>query len=325
MTKASETPTTGSGQFRVRPLLLEDGETIAALMVDIYRELGAEPQLGYQATIDLFKTPWLARGAGLVLEDSGSVGGYGWARDVLWNGREIVQLGLFLRPACRMPGVFEILTDPLMALAKKVGRQYGAEDALVYYRSIDEVHPPIIRSLGFHDLPTSMLGFRHDLKRWPTQRLPKGLVIRPASLESERRQLLALGRDAYDDPVSQGEPLHEQYFDLIAGRPGFAPEQILIAELAGVPVGRGVVMANDHGPKGGAEIADVCVLPEHRRKRIGACIVSRMLDWCRRARARSLLTATFSTNPAAVLLWQLGFRPDPMRTYYYFLRRLSFA
>jgi len=62
------------------------------------------------------------------------------------------------------------------------------------------------------------------------------------------------------------------------------------------------------------------VLPEYRGRSIGPNLVCRLLEWCRARGAHTTLTGTFSTSPAAAVYWRVGFRPDPFRTYYYFVK-----
>ncbi|MEO0082163.1 MAG: GNAT family N-acetyltransferase [candidate division WOR-3 bacterium] len=323
MASDTEPRTSGTDRLSVRPLVQEDGRAVGLLMQEVCREFGAEPLLSVEATVQLFNTPWLERGAGLMLEDSTTIAGYGWARDSAWNGSRYVQVGLFLRNRYRAPASFQILTTPLLELARDISQRYHTPAALTYYRSVDTAHVAIVRAIGFSDMPVAMVGFRHDLKHIPEPRPPAGLSIRPARLPEEKSLLLSLNHQAFDNAAIQGEPLHEQYFDLLPSLAGFEPEQILIAELDRQPVGHAVLHFQPDKPHCGPELCEVAVLPKHRGRGIGPTLVHRLLVWCRSRGVGTVFTGSFSTNPAAAMYWRLGFRPDPIRTYFFFTKNLT--
>ncbi len=329
-----------SSTLTTRDLTRQDARPVARLMQAIFGELNARAALSEQSTIDLFDTPWLARGRGLVLETSGKLVGYGWARDSEWNGRKLIHIGLFLSPDYRDAASHRPLTQPLLRLAEQLGKRHGRPQALIFYRSIDTIHPPIARSLGFHDLPTSMIGFRHNLRRIPHPRTldprpliphprpldpstprtlsltlrPPSLTIRSARLPEENSLLMSLSSRAFDNPATQGEPVDEQYLNLVTRRPGFLPDQILVAESSGNPVG--YVISSK------TSILELGVLPQSRGKGIGSAMLSRLLHWCRSQGLESISTAAFSTNRVVTLYWRIGFRPDAFQTYYFFTRTL---
>lgn len=308
---------------RVRALVPGDARAVATLTGAVAGEFGAETALSFQATVEMIEEEdWLSHGRGLVLTRESTLLGYGWARDAEWNGRRVVEFGLFLGPEARQPQQYLELTRPLLLAADDIGRRNGASHAHCHSRSIDHIHPPILRALGFHDLPTTMVGFGHDLRSLPQVQPPSELRIRPARLPSELGLLTSLQRLAFDNPVREGEPMEPGFFELIAGRPGFADWQVLVAELGDGPVGYAALI-NDPDSRDGASLLEIGVAPDHRRRSIGSAMILRLLERCRSARVAKVLTGCFSTNPGIGIYWRLGFRPDALRTYYFLERPLS--
>ena len=68
---------------------------------------------------------------------------------------------------------------------------------------------------------------------------------------------------------------------------------------------------------------EVAVLPDFRRKGVGSALTVEALKWSRDRGSESMLTGAFSTNRAIAQYWRLGFRPEAIRTYYFFSRPLE--
>jgi predicted N-acetyltransferase YhbS len=165
-----------------------------------------------------------------------------------------------------------------------------------------------------------MLGFRHDLDDIPARPLPERFSARPARLPEEKTKVLHLSSRVFDDRDRQGEPIGDTYVDFIAGKPGFDPEQVLIVENSGTAVGCAVIDSAAHGPGGRYNILQLGVLTGSRRLGIGSALVCRVLGWSKARGARAVLSGMFSSNLASTLFWRLGFRPDPVRTFRFFVR-----
>jgi len=304
----------------VRPLRQDDARGVSMLVAGCFAELGTEPAMSVEQTEQLFATPWLKGGVGLVLECGSEMAGYGFTRPTRWKGTDSVQLGLTLKRGYRDRKTYHILTDRLLEAASELARKHQISRVSIHLRSTDAVHPPVLLELGFQEHPVSMIGFRHDLKDIPSRLLPQGFSFRPARLPEENSTVLNLSGSAFDDRDRQGEPLGDTYLDFIAGKSGFDPEQVLLVEKPGDPVGCAVVDTTVHGTGGNHSILELGVLPSSRRLGIGSALVCRVLGWLKAREARAALAGIFSSNLAATLFWRLGFRPDPQRTFRFFVR-----
>lgn len=297
-----------------------DGRQVGLLTEEIFHELNSSPVLSVEDHILLFQTPWLARGAGLVLECGSLFCGYGWARASTWRGADCVHTGIALRRGFRTSGAHDALTVPLLKLAEEIGVRYGIPRAVVYLRGIDTIHPSIIRDMGFAQCPTTMIGFRHDLTSIPVRTLPLEVELRTACLPKDLDVVAGISERAFDNTEVQGQPAHRQRFELEMMKPGFETEQLLIAEAGGEPVA--YIFLDQAASEDGAvyELSEIAVVPELRGRGIGGALVSRALSWIRARGARTALVAAFNTNPAATLYWRMGFRPDPLRSFSFFTR-----
>jgi len=304
----------------VRPLRQDDARSVALLVAGVYEEFGARPAMSIEQTEQLFATPWLQNGAGLVLECGSEMAGYGFARPTRWKGLDSIQLGLILKQGCRDRGTYHFLTDRLLEIAAELAAKYEIRYVTIHYRSTDTVHPPVVREIEFEEHPVSMLGFRHDLNVIPRRPLPPGFALRPARLPEENAALLSLSDPTFDDRDRQGEPLSDNYLDFVAGKAGFDPQQVLLVENAGDPVGYAIVDAAAYENGGCFHIVEVGVLPGSRNLGIGSTLLSHILGWMKSRGARVALTGMFSNNHAATLYWRMGFRPDPLRTFRFFMR-----
>jgi ribosomal protein S18 acetylase RimI-like enzyme len=301
----------------VRPLRQEDAGGIAMLVAEVHAELGSRPPMPVERTERLFATPWLRNGAGYVLECGSEIVGYGFTRPTRWRGTDMVELGLTLERGFRDRDSHQPLTERLLLVASEIAAKRGVRDIIIHYRGNDTVHPPVMLELGFREHPVSMFGFRRDLKDVPARPLPPGFAFRPARFPEERAALLSLSGSAFDDRYRQGEPMADTYIDFIAGKPGFDPEQILLVENAGNPVGYTIV---DSAGDGCYNILELGVLPGYRNRGIGSALVCRVCGWLKGRGARAVVTSTFSSSLASTLYWRLGFRPDPLRTFRFFVR-----
>ena len=304
----------------VRPLRRDDARGVALLVADYFTELGTRGGMSVEQTEQLFATPWLEGGAGFVLERGSEIAGYGFARPSQWKGSDTVQFGLTLKRGYRAREVHRILTDPLLAAAMAIAERRGINNISIHLRSTDTAHPPVMLELGFREHEVSMLGFRHDLKDIPNRPLPQGLRFRPARLPAESSALVTLLAAVFDDRDRQGEPLADSYLDFVLGKSGFEPEQVQIVELGSKPVGCIVADATDNGPGNDYSIIELAVLAGYRRQGIGSALVCRELRWFEARGAGAALTGMFSSNIAATMFWRLGFRPDPRRTFRFFIR-----
>ena len=303
----------------VRPLRQDDARGVSMLVAGCFAELGTEPAMSVEQTEQLFATPWLKGGVGLVLECGSEMTGYGFTRPTRWKGTNLVQLGLTLKRGYRDRKTYHILTDRLLEAASELARKHEISKMIVNLRRTDTSHPPVVLELGFQEHPVSMLGFRHDLKDIPSRHLPRGFSCRPARLPEENSTVVNLSGSAFDDRDRQGEPLGDTYLDFIAGRSGFDPEQMLVVENAGNFIG--YIIVDSAAYSGGCyNILEVGVLPGSRNRGIGSALVCRVLGWLKAREARAATVGMFSSNLAATMYWRLGFRPDPQRAYRFFVR-----
>jgi ribosomal protein S18 acetylase RimI-like enzyme len=308
------------GQLQVRPIRQDDARGVAMLVESYSEELGMRFGMSAEQTEQLFATPWLKDGTGLVLEHGSEMAGYGFARPTRWKGMDSVQLGLTLKQGYRDREAYHILTDQLLEAASQIARKHVINNISVSLRSIDTVHPPVMFELGFQEHPVSMLGFRHHLGDIPPRRLPEGFSFRPARFPEEDSAVLDLMGSAFDDRDRQGEPISKSYLDLISGKSGFDPEQVLLVENSGARVGCVIVDAAANGAGGRYSILELGVLTDARHRGIGSALVCRALGRLKARGAGAALTGMFSSNLAATLFWRLGFRPDPQRTFRFFVR-----
>jgi GNAT superfamily N-acetyltransferase len=271
-----------------------------------------------EQTEQLFATPWLDGGIGLILEHGSDVAGYGFTRPSRWKGKDTIQIGLTLKRGYRDRETHGTLTDPLIEAAIELTRKHKVDNISIHRRGTDTVHPPVMIELGFHEHPVSMLGFSHDLEHIPPRRLPEGFSFRPARLPEEDSAILDLTGSTFDDRDRQGEPISKSYLDLISGKSGFDPEQVLLVENSVGPVGGTIVDMAGPCPGGRAIILQVGVLPGHRGLGIGSAMICRTLEWFKARGVREARTGMFSSNRAATLFWRLGFRPDPQQTFRFF-------
>jgi GNAT superfamily N-acetyltransferase len=290
------------------------------LVADVLAEIGTGQAMSVEQTEQLFATPWLEGGAGLVLECDSEITGYGFARPTRWKGEDSIQLGLTLKQGYRERETYHILTDRLLEAVADLARKHGVSKITTHLRSTDTVHPPVMIELGFQEHPVSMLGFRHGLEDVAPRRLPEGFSLRPARLPEESSTVLDLMSSAFDDRDRQGEPISDTYLNFVVGKSGFDPEQVLMVENCRAPVGCAIVDAAAHGAGGNYSILELGVLPGSRRLGIGSALVCRVLGWLKARGARAALAGMFSSNLAATLFWRLGFRPDPQRTFRFFVR-----
>jgi GNAT superfamily N-acetyltransferase len=307
-------------QLEVRPLRREDARGVAMLVAGYFAEIGTVTAMSVEQTEQLFATPWLKDGTGLVLECGSEMAGHGFVRPTRWKGMDSIQLGLTLKQGYRDRETYHILTDQLLAAASELARKRGISNISVNLRSTDTIHAPIVLDLGFQEHPILMLGLRHELDGIPSRTLPQGLSFRPARLPAESSTVLSLMDTAFDDRDRQGEPMSDTYLDFIAGKSGFDPEQVLLVENSGDAVGCAILDANAHGAGSNYSIMELGVLPGSRSRGIGSAMICRALGWVKARGAGAALTGMFSSNLAATLFWRLGFRPDPQRTFRFFVR-----
>ncbi len=305
----------------VRPLRQDDAEAVALLVGGVYAELGSRPAMSVEQTRQLFATPWLQNGVGLVLESGSEMAGYGFARPTRWKGSDTIQLGLILKQGFRDRGTYHFLTDRLLEVADELAARYEIRHVTIHLRSTDTIHPPVVREIGFEEHPVSMLGFRHDLNVIPRRPLPPGFILRPARLPEESAAVLSLSVITFDDPERQGEPINDNYIGFVAGKAGFDPQQVLLVENAGDPVGFAIADSAAYEDNC-FHVIDVGVVPGSRNLGIGSALLCHMLGWMKARGARVALTGMFSNNRAATLFWRTGFRPDSLRTFRFFIRNV---
>jgi GNAT superfamily N-acetyltransferase len=309
-----------SVQPQIRPIRQDDARGVAMLVASYSEELGMKFGMSAEQTEQLFATPWLKDGTGLVMEHGSEMIGYGFARPTRWKGTDSIQLGLTLKQGYRDRETYHILTDQLLEAASQIARKHRINNISVNLRSTDTVHPPVMRDMGFQEHPVSMLGFRHDLNYIPPRHLPEGFSLRPARLPEEKATVLNLSGSIFDDRDRQGEPIAGTYIDFVVGKPGFGPEQLLLVENAGNSVGYTVVDSTTHGADGCYNILEIGVHPNSRNVGVGSALLCHVLGWLKEHGARAALAGMFSSNLAATLFWRLGFRPDPQRTCRFFVR-----
>jgi ribosomal protein S18 acetylase RimI-like enzyme len=305
---------------QIRPLQNDDARGVAMLVADVFTEIGTRAAMSVEQTVQLFATSWLEGGTGLVLERGSEMAGYGFVRPTRWKGMDSIQLGLTLRRGYRDRETYHFLTDRLLEAASELATRHEIRNISVHLRSTDTVHPPIMLDIGFQEHPVSMLGFQHALEYVPTRRLPGEFSCRPARLPGENSVVMDLMGSSFDDRDRQGEPIDDTYLGFIAGKSGFDPEQVLLVEDSGHPVGCAIVDAPAPGPSGNYTILELGVVSRSRRLGIGSALVCRALEWMKARGARAAIAGMFSSNVAATLFWRMGFRPDPQRTYRFFVR-----
>lgn len=307
----------------IRPLTPDDGRAVGLLIAEIHNELGTKPMLSVEAHVHLFQTPWLAKGAGLALLYGNTLCGYGFARQSEWPGGPCIQVGLALRRGFRTTGAHEVLTRPLIELARQLGQDAGIEQAVVFSRSVDTIHPPILAALGFQSHPLSLLGFSHNLTPVPDRPLAPGFHLRSARLPDDLELIESLAGRIFTEPTTHGRPLHRSYYEFEMTLSGFLPDQLMIVEAGSDPVGY-VFLTRQCGTDGDClMLSELGVLPALRRRGIGSALICHTLRWARLHGSGQLLTACLNQNPVAALYWRLGFRPDPLRTYIYYTRCLT--
>jgi len=310
-------------ELRVHPLTRADSSNIAQFIHEFARERGAVPSQSREEIELIFDTPWLEGGDGLVLERGNEFGGYGWARRTQWRGCPYVDFGLYLRRPFRAPALYRVLTDPLLALAERVGTEYGINQTTANYRSDDSFHAPIIQAIGFHKHAVSMLGYRHNLLDVPPHPPPPGVSLRVARLPEESQLILGLGARSYDDPDKQGMSIHADRIPIEMKKPGFQPDQVVVAEKDNEPVGYVFAAKTAFGGELAYQLFDIGVVPGARRLGIGSAMVARTLIWAKSRGSRVALASEYSTNPAMSFYWRMGFRPNPRGTYYFYVRDLG--
>jgi GNAT superfamily N-acetyltransferase len=313
-----------TSSLKIRPLEKTDAYQVGILTDRIYAEMGSEPLYSVETIIRLFETPWLQDGAGLVLEQDKRIVGYGWARCLPWHCRYVINMGLFLGPEARDEGKYKQLTEELFRIARNLAQRGKISETLIFYRSVDYIHPPIISRLGFRKHPVSMLGFRHNLESLDEIRLPAEVTIRTARLPEEKRLIDTLGIEAFDDPLNQGEHIDESHLDIEMGNPDFKNEQFLIAQFKDKPVGYLIIFSSITNTREKSfDIVELGVIPSMRHRGIGTALLLKALHWIKSQNCKVAFIASFSSNPVISLYWQLKFRPDPLRTYHFFVRPID--
>ncbi len=308
--------------IKIRSLLPSDAREIGILTKEIFYEIGCSPTLSVTDFEKLFLTPWLEKGSGFVLLEDEKIIGYGWARVNYWHRRKVIHMGLYLAPAARYSGRYQIITRSLLESARALALEFETQEIIIFYRGLDYIHPTIIRELGFQPHPISMLGFIHSLKMIPSVPQPEKLKIRPIDIQQERKKLLDLSEQVFDDQANQGEPIHESYLDIEIKKPKFDNEQLVFAEMDDRLVGYLLLFIEDNAKELTYEIVDFGVLPQWRRQGIGRALLTHALKWIKSRGGVNALAAIFSSNPGLGIFWQLGFRPDPSRTFNFFLREI---
>ncbi|MEO0004668.1 MAG: GNAT family N-acetyltransferase [candidate division WOR-3 bacterium] len=308
--------------FKVRPLNNSDARAIGLLTHQIYAEIGQRPAESIEKIERLFNVDWLQNGAGLVLEKSGKIIGYGWARVSVWHQKDIVNMGLYLGSEARGRDCYHLLTDELFTIAQTLAKKFRVNEAMIFYRSTDNIHPPILMELGFSLHPISMLGFQHNLESLPEYQPISGITITPIDLKRERQELSALAQQVFDDIPNQGEPVSDVYLDWETSDSRFQPEQFLFARAGNKPIGYLLIFRDDRNQELIYEIAEFGVLPQWRHQGIGWALLVYALQWIKNQGAKFALVASFSSNPVLSLYWRLGFRPDPSRTYNFYFKSL---
>lgn len=312
------------GNLIVRPLETRDARAVGELNQAIFRELNTAPVHSVESIVTMFETDWLDGGAGLTMWDGDQLAGYGWARyPGTWPGGDAVHVGLYLSRDYRRLPTCRTLANPLLELACELGARNNTHEAVTYYRSVDTVHPPVVRSLGFAESPLTLLGFRHDLRDLPNFPLPHGIFLRPLTLPEEIPLFVSLSGCSFDDRCRQGEPISDSYLRFEISLPGFSAEQFLLAFQEDRPVGCAALLIARGNAELTYELAQLGVIPEWRRRGLGTAIVTSAMRWAAAKQARAFITAAYNTNRITTLFWRLGFRPDAIRTIKFFTRPLE--
>ena len=293
-------------RFTVQPVTRKLWHPVALLTRSIARELGVPPTRPLKAELAILASPWLGdHGEALALLDQNELVGLGWTRDEKYRGRDCVNTGLILARPARVADRYHLLTDPLLESAHRVGRMQGWQDNMSCCRSVDTIHPPIYRALGFRDLPASWIAFSHALFRIPDLPLPPGLTVRPACMPEELPRVMEFAQRCFDDPENQGLSGSEETWNLLANELASDPEQLLVAEAKDGLAGYITLTLND-APVGAAIIGACAVIPGWRRRGIASYLTCRMLRHCLRRKRRRVLVYELSTSPAGGHLWRLG-------------------
>jgi GNAT superfamily N-acetyltransferase len=307
----------------VSSLLPEHGKQAGLLTHELFSELGSQPSMSVSQVEQLFSTPWLKNGLGFVLWKGREFAGYCWTRPSVWLGDRYMQAGLTVKHGFRDPSVYHLLTDRLLETVDALGREHAIARAVIHFRAIDSIHPPIVLRLGFEEHSTTMVGLRHDLNLIPVRFFPPEFSVRPTALPLEKGLLLNLSSHVFDDRARLGEPMGESYMDFESSKPGFVPEQVLFVEAGGEPVAYAFIIRSNHEARGSFEIAEIGVLPPYRGRGVGEALVCRCLEWIRTQGVSAAMVGTFNTNPASGIYWRLGFRPDKARTFRFFTRPVA--
>lgn len=306
----------------IRPLSKNDSREIGELTISFRKEIGCDSLYSLDEFENLFDTPWLKNGIGLALEKDLKLIAYGWVSFITWRRRDVVHLGLFLSKQARERYYYQPFIEELIAHGKNLAENYKTRELFFFTRAVDTIHSTILKEFGFQRHPISMLGMSRDLDSIPRLSCFDKITIRNLKLPSEKTILRELSQAAFDDPSNQGEPLHESMLDLEMKSPGFKPEQVIVAEFDNEPVGYLVMFNCKNFPCPAYEIVDFGVLPQWRRKGIGRLLLISGLNWIKSQNASKAIASTFTSNPAIVIFWQLGFRPDPSRTYNFFIKTI---
>jgi ribosomal protein S18 acetylase RimI-like enzyme len=150
------------------------------------------------------------------------------------------------------------------------------------------------------------------------------VTFRPARLPEELDALIELGERSFDDRMNMGEPQSIDYWKLSMNSDWFSPGQVIVAEHDGERIGYAFIWVEAPDAKD-VGLHEVTVLPGYRGKGIGSALTVEALKWSRDRGSESVLTGAFSTNRSIANYWRLGFRPEAIRTYYFFSRSLEAA
>ncbi len=131
--------------LRVRSIDKKDARAIGLLNHGIYAEIGQKPVDAIEKIESLFNLDWLQNGAGLVLEKNERIIGYGWARVTTWHRQDIIHMGLYLGPEARRKECYQLLTNGLFDIACQLSQKFRTNELMIFYRSADSIHPPILR------------------------------------------------------------------------------------------------------------------------------------------------------------------------------------
>jgi len=306
----------------VRLLKKSDARAIGDLTISVRQEIGCDAFYALEEFENLFETPWLKNGVGLVLEKETKLIGYGWVSFSSWCKQDVIHLGLFLSPQAREECYYQLLIDALLNEGCNLAKKYNTNKLFFFSRAVDNIHPPILKKFGFSLHPVSMLGMYHSFVNLPRVPSPDKVTVRTSNFPDDQKILRTMSEFVYDDPPNQGEPLHESLLELETKNPTFKPEQVIIAEVANKPIGYLVMFLCKNIPNRAYEIIDFGVLPEWRRKGIGRWLLVLGLNWIKNQGASRAIASTLSSNPALGIFWQTGFRPDPARTYNFFIKTI---